>query len=576
MSELEHPPSWRLGLVLTVLMLAFAGTGARAVYLHVYEQDFLQRQGDARMVRVEEIAAHRGMIRDRRNNPVAVSTPMESIWAVPKELIQAQDRWQELSALLDVPHQNIKDSIFANHDKQFIYLRRHLSPQQAEQVLQLDLPGVYSTTEYRRFYPAAEVAGHVVGITNIDDKGQEGLELAFDSSLRGVPGKIRVLKDRKRRVIQNLDIIEQQQAGEDLELSIDLRIQHLAYRELVRSLKLNRADSGSLVVLDATTGEILALVNQPSFNPNNRQKLDPRNLRNRAVTDLFEPGSTVKPFTVLAALESGEYKPHSLVNTSPGTMRIGKKLVRDHRNYGVLSIEKILTKSSNVGTSKLALRLPPEHMRSVFNRVGLGTLTGSEYPGESVGVLPVRDRWHDIERATLSYGYGLSVTALQLAQAYSVLAAEGVKRPLTMLKHDSKRFPGEQVVKSQHAKEVLHMLESVVSDDGTASRGKVPGYRIAGKTGTVHKLTREGYSEDNYVALFAGIAPVSNPKFVTVVVINNPRGEDYYGGLVAAPVYARIMSRVLPLYNIIPDDLDLTLAEGNPGRSNIGQSHAGA
>lgn len=540
--------------------MVFVGVVSRAVFLHVYDQSFLQKQGNARMVRVEKIAAHRGLITDRRNNPIAVSTPMESIWAVPKELIRVQDRWETLAKLMGVSYSHLKNQLLVGQGKQFVYLKRHLPPQKAQAVLDLDLPGVYSITEYRRFYPSAEVTAHVAGITDIQGHGQEGLELAFDASLQGNPGKIRVLKDRKKRVFQNLDIIESAQPGKDLNLSIDLRVQHLAYRELVRAVKLNRADSGSIIVVDVESGEILALANQPSFNPNNRQNLKASHLRNRAITDLFEPGSTVKPFTVLAALESGKYKPHSLVNTSPGTLRVGKKLVRDHRNYGVLSLEKVLVKSSNVGTSKLALSLPPEDLVNVYSRLGLGRLTGSEYPGESLGVLPVRDRWHDVERATLSYGYGLSVTALQLSHAYSVLAAGGLERPLTLIKPD-KISQGKQVVERQYAQQVLTMLEGVVSKEGTASRAKVAGYRVAGKTGTVHKVTQNGYADDQYVALFAGIAPVSNPKFVTVVVINNPRGEDYYGGLVAAPVYSRLMSGVLPLFNIVPDDINFRVAD---------------
>lgn len=540
-------------------MLCFVGVSVRAIYLHAFDQGFLQKQGDARMVRVEEIAAHRGLITDRRSKPIAVSTPMESIWAVPKELLPVQDRWETLAKLMGVSYRHLKNQLLAGQGKQFVYLKRHLPPEKAQTVLDLNLPGVYSVTEYRRFYPSAEVTAHVAGITDIQGHGQEGLELAFDANLQGNPGKIRVLKDRKKRVFQNLDIIASAQPGEDLNLSIDLRVQHLAYRELVRAVKLNRADSGSIIVVNVETGEILALVNQPSFNPNNRQNLKASHLRNRAITDLFEPGSTVKPFTILAALESGKYKPHSLVNTNPGTLRVGKKLVRDHRNYGVLNLEKILVKSSNVGTSKIALSLPPEDLVNVFSRLGLGRPTGSEYPGESLGVLPYRDRWHDIERATLSYGYGLSVTALQLSHAYSVLAAGGVERPLTLLKQE-KAVPGEQVIERAHAQEVLRMLEGVVSKEGTASRAKVAGYRVAGKTGTVHKVTQKGYADDQYVALFAGIAPVSDPKFATVIVINNPRGEDYYGGLVAAPVYSRLMSGVLPLFNIVPDDAEFRVA----------------
>ena len=558
--KIENDNPWRLYFVCCGVVLVFVGVVSRAVFLHVYDQSFLQKQGNARMVRVEKIAAHRGLITDRRNNPIAVSTPMESIWAVPKELIRVQDRWETLAKLMGVSYPHLKNQLLVGQGKQFVYLKRHLPPQKAQAVLDLDLPGVYSITEYRRFYPSAEVTAHVAGITDIQGHGQEGLELAFDASLQGNPGKIRVLKDRKKRVFQNLDIIESAQPGKDLNLSIDLRVQHLAYRELVRAVKLNRADSGSIIVVDVESGEILALANQPSFNPNNRQNLKASHLRNRAITDLFEPGSTVKPFTVLAALESGKYKPHSLVNTSPGTLRVGKKLVRDHRNYGVLSLEKVLVKSSNVGTSKLALSLPPEDLVNVYSRLGLGRLTGSEYPGESLGVLPVRDRWHDVERATLSYGYGLSVTALQLSHAYSVLAAGGLERPLTLIKPD-KISQGKQVVERQYAQQVLTMLEGVVSKEGTASRAKVAGYRVAGKTGTVHKVTQNGYADDQYVALFAGIAPVSNPKFVTVVVINNPRGEDYYGGLVAAPVYSRLMSGVLPLFNIVPDDINFRVAD---------------
>ena len=544
----------RFRVVLAGFVLVALAMACRSVFLHVINQDFLIHEGDMRTLRLQEIVAHRGIIKDRREKPLAVSSPVASVWVKPEEMMEARDKWKQLAKLCKLPYSHLKDVVLGNQSKSFVYLKRHIAPQQAEKIKDLDIPGVNIIKEYRRFYPSGEVAAHVVGMTNIDDVGQEGLELAYSQSLQGLPGKKRVLKDRKGRIIQDLDIIKPAEPGQDLVLSIDLRAQHIAYRELLAAVKFHKADSGSAVVLDVETGEVLALVNQPSFNPNNRSSIRHGSLRNRALTDVFEPGSTMKPFTVAAALETGKYKAGTPIDTSPGYMKVGRKLIRDHRNYGLINVEKVLTKSSNIGSTKLALSLKPGTLQEMFRRLGLGESTSSGYPGESSGSFPYRKKWRPIELATLSYGYGLSVTSLQLAQAYAVLASGGIKKPVSLLKLE--HVPeGERVISENISRQIVSMLETVISNEGTASKARVPGYRVAGKTGTVHKLTKDGYADDQYLSLFAGMAPATNPKIVTVVMINNPRGEDYYGGLVAAPVFSKVSSGVLRLLDVMPDDV---------------------
>ncbi|NOY65967.1 MAG: penicillin-binding protein 2 [Gammaproteobacteria bacterium] len=526
----------------------------RVVYLQVYDKSFLQGQGTARYLRTVSTPAHRGVIMDRNGDALAISTPVESIWVNPKKLVDHQRSLPTLAKILRLDLDSLKQTIAARMNREFVYLKRHVNPELAEKVLALDIDGVFSQREYRRYYPAGEVVSHVIGFTNIDDKGQEGIELAYEDWLKGTPGKKRVIKDRLGRVIEDVENIKYADAGKDLYLSVDRRIQYLAYRELKTAIKLNKARSGSAVMLDVNSGEVLAIVNQPSYNPNNRRKLRSSQYRNRAVTDVFEPGSTIKPFTIATALESKKYTPSTRIDTSPGRLKIGRNTIRDHKNYGEIDVTRVITKSSNVGASKIALSLDAEKIWSMFNRVGFGSVTASGFPGESAGLMSHYSRWHKIERATLSFGYGLSVTPLQLAHAYSILASDGISRPVSFIKTDAE-VAGEQVLPARVARQVQKMMKTVVSAEGTGLLADVYGYQVAGKTGTIHKSTAGGYANDRYIAVFAGMAPASNPRLVLVVMINDPAGEKYYGGQVAAPVFSKVMSGALRLMDIAPDNL---------------------
>ncbi len=499
------------------------------------------------------MAAHRGVIQDRAGRPLAVSTPVTTLWANPGEALEHQEQWARLGNNPIIDSRAFASRVNSHKGKEFIYLARGLAPEQAQTVLAKQVPGIHPLTEYRRYYPAGEVTSHLVGFTDIDERGQEGVELAFEEQLSGEPGRKKVVRDLLGRVIQDIEVLEPAAPGQDITLSLDLRLQYLAYKELLSATRRFKARGGSAVVLDIKTGEILAMVNQPAYNPNNRGNLDTASLRNRAVTDLFEPGSTIKPFTVAAAMEQGLVTPTTAINTHPGYLRVGSKTIRDHRDYGVIDVTTVLTKSSNVGVSKLALSMDAMVLPGYLERFGFGQRTGIDYPGESDGMLPLRARWRDVERAALSYGYGVSTTALQLAQAYAILANDGRRVPLSLLKVDQPP-EGEQVIAPASAQSIVRMLETVVSVEGTASRAQISGYQVAGKTGTVHKVTANGYADDRYVAVFAGLAPASRPRLVTVVVVNEPRGEEYYGGLVAAPAFARIMAGALRLMNIAPDD----------------------
>jgi len=544
--------AWRYFVVLAVFALLAVIVSGRLIYLQIESQAFLQDQGDRRVIRVENIPAYRGLIQDRNGEPLAVSTPVKTLWANPQELIDAQYAWSFLANKTGVSESSLRDRILRNQDKQFIYLRRHMNPAKAEEILEMNIAGVYGIEEHRRYYPAGEVTSHLVGFTNIDELGQEGIELSFEGFLKGAEGKKRVIKDLRRRIIKDVGLIEPAAPGTDVTLSIDLRAQYLAYRELLSAVTEYKASSGSAVAIDIKTGEVLALVNQPSYNPNNRSRKDVPNFRNRAVTDVFEPGSTVKPFTVAAALDSGKWKAYSKVDTSPGYLRIGSKSIRDMSNYGVIDLGKIISKSSNVGASKLALSLDENYLSSFFRKAGLGQATGVGFPGESVGMLPAKQKWRQIEIATLSYGYGLSVTALQLAQAYAILGSGGIKRQVSLLKVNGD-VPGERVMDETIARQVVNMMEGVVDVKGTAKKARVPGYRVAGKTGTVHKVAASGYQDHRYIALFAGVAPVEDPAIALVVVIDDPKGDMYYGGQVAAPVFSRVMAGLLRVKNIPPD-----------------------
>ena len=554
----------RRRLLLAAMTCAFTALVWRAVDLQVMDREFLRGQGDARHLRVVAMPAHRGMILDRQGEPLAISTPVQSVWVNPQEIITAREQLPRLANLLELDMDYIQRTLASRAGREFVYLRRHISPDLASQVRALEIPGLYLQQEYRRYYPAGEVMAHVLGFTDIDDDGQEGLELAYSEWLRGLPGAKRVIKDGRRNIVETVESIRPPQPGRDLRISIDRRIQFLAYRELKAAVQQHGARSGSAVILDVQRGEVLAMVNQPSYNPNNREQRRSDRFRNRAVTDVFEPGSTIKPFTVAAALEAGRYQPHTLIDTSPGYMTVGRNTVKDIRNFGPMDVTGVMRKSSNVGVVKMALSMPPKTLWGMLSRVGFGTTTGSGFPGEAAGLLVNHPRWRDIELATLSFGYGLSVTPLQLAEAYSVIANDGLLRPVSFLQQE--QVPaGQRVMSARVAREVRAMMEEVLGPEGTAPRARVAGYRVAGKTGTVRKSVAGGYAENRYQALFAGMAPASQPRLVMVVVIDEPSRDEYYGGAVAAPVFSRVMTGALRLMNIPPDDIPPPLQASRAG-----------
>ena len=541
--------------IIVLLILAVATTGLmwRVVDLQLTHHDFLQSQGDARHLRVVSIPAHRGKVLDRNGEALAISTPVDSVWANPRELITQRNQWPQLSQILGLDPQRFARLIESRKRKEFIYLRRHVQPELASQVLALEVRGVHLRREYRRYYPRGEAVAHVVGFTNVDDEGQEGIELAYERSLRGVDGSKRVLRDRIGRVVEDVELLKVARPGKELYLSIDARVQHRAYRALLSAVTRRRARGGSAIVLDVHTGEVIAMVNQPSYNPNNGADRVSARFRNRAVTDVFEPGSTIKPFTIAAALETGRFRPDTRLNTAPGSMKVGRHTIKDVRNHGEIDLATIIKKSSNVGAAKVALSLEPKELWQTFSRVGFGNNTGTRFPGESEGVLTHFFNWGEIERTTLSFGYGLSVTTLQLAQAYAVLANGGLLPRVSFLRVDD---PPEKVrvVSAETSRHLRWMLEAVVGAGGTGRRAQVPGYRVGGKTGTVRKSIVGGYSEDRYLAIFAGMAPLSDPRYVAVVIIDEPSGAEYYGGQVAAPVFAKVMGAALRTFGVAPDD----------------------
>lgn len=545
----------RRRIILALMAVAFVAALARAVDQQIFETDFLQAEGQRRFLREVEMPAHRGMIYDRLGVPLAISTPVDSIWANPRKLTADSRELAPLAELLEVDLDSLRRKLAGRSNRGFVYLKRRVSPDVAEAVMALGLPAVSLQREYRRFYPSGEITAHLLGFTDVDDQGQEGLELAYNDWLDGATGSKLVLKDALSRIVKDVERIREAQPGKDLYLSIDRRIQYLAYRELKAAVLEHKAKSASAVVLDARTGEILAMVNQPAYNPNGSRSNKGGRLRNRAYTDVFEPGSTIKPFTVAAALQSGQYTPDTEIETSPGYMRIGKYTIRDTHNYGLIDVSTVISKSSNIGASKIALSLPMDDLSGLLWRAGFGQPTEASFPGEAAGQLPELQRWSKVDLAALSYGYGLSVTPVQLAQAYTVFAGDGVLRSATMLKQD-KVPEGKQVLSPEIARAVRTMMEAVVSTEGTAVRASIPGYRVAGKTGTIHKSQAGGYSSDRYVSVFAGVAPASDPRLVMVVVVNEPRAGKYYGGLVAAPIFSKVIGGALRLLNIAPDDLD--------------------
>jgi cell division protein FtsI (penicillin-binding protein 3) len=543
----------RVSFVLCLLLLVGLALVIRSLDLQVLRNTFLTEQGDARHLRIVPTVAPRGPITDRNGEALAISTPVDSVWVNPRLVADATDSLPELARAMEVKPDWLKRRITSNLNREFLYLQRHMSPERAQRVEKLNIPGVYLQREYHRFYPAGEVTGHLLGFTDIDDHGQEGLELAYDGWLAGESGFKRVLRDRRGNTIE-VEQVEPLREGQPLELSLDLRIQYLAYRELKQAVQANNAKSGSIVVIDVTTGEVLAMANQPSFNPNDRSEFRPARYRNRAVTDIFEPGSSIKPFVLAAALESGEFKTNSTVDTSPGFFKVGSKVIKDKHNLGNISLATVLTKSSNVGASKIAMELESRYLWSVFARFGFGALTGSGFPAESAGLLANYNSWRPIAQATMAYGYGMSVTLLQLTEAYATLANNGVHLPTSLLRL-TEVPKGETVVSPATARALIEMLETVVTGDGTGIRAAVTGYRVAGKTGTSWKADAGGYSQDRYVSVFAGLAPATAPRLAIVVMIDEPSAGKFYGGDVAAPVFSSVMSGTLRLLGLAPDDI---------------------
>jgi cell division protein FtsI (penicillin-binding protein 3) len=555
---------WRAYVLLALLGSCALALGWRAANLALRDHGFLASQGNARFSRVTAIAAHRGTIIDRYGEPLAVSTPVDSVWTNPRELALATDQIPRLATALKLDRQDLTRRITSNLDREFLYLARHLQPSEAQKIRALDIPGVYLRREYRRYFPAGEVAGHILGFTNVDDAGQEGLELAFDHWLAGEDGAKRVIQDRYGRVVQDVDSIRSARPGRDLVLSIDLRIQYLAYRELKAAIREQRARAGSVVVLDVATGEVLAMVNQPAYNPNDREQFLATTYRNRAATDIFEPGSSIKPFVVAAGLASGQYDDRSVIDTAPGFFKVGVKTIEDeHGSLGIINLATILAKSSNVGMARLALSLNPQLIWKTLTSLGFGQVTTSGFPGESAGLLSDYAHWRPIGIATMSHGYGLSVTPLQLAHAYAVLGALGVNRPVSFLRVDSAPA-GERVLDQHLCRELITMLESVVAAEGTGKRAAIPGYRVSGKTGTAWKATAGGYSTDRYMAVFGGMAPSSNPRLAAVVVIDEPSAGKYMGGDVAAPVFSAVVGHALRLLAVAPDEPVRAAPEGEP------------
>ncbi|PPC86355.1 MAG: cell division protein [Methylotenera sp.] len=543
-------PAWRRRLLLIGILLGFAGLFARGIYLQSLHKEFLQQKGDARYSRTLTLQAHRGKITDRNGELLAISSPVESVWASPPDVKINKTQKQALGKLLGLKSKDV-DKKFANLQREFVYLKRRVSPNLAAQVMSLNIPGVFLQREYKRFYPAGDVTAHIVGFTDINDVGQEGFELAQNSHLSGKAGSRKVIKDRQGRIVEDLEVVKVPQDGKDLVLSIDRRIQYLAFRELSKAVEHHKAKAGAAVVLDAKTGEVLAMVNLPTYNPNNPVNIVGKT-RNRVITDVFEPGSTLKPMTAAAAMEFGDFKPDTKIQTAPGYMTIGSATIHDAHPHGVLTVSEVIQKSSNVGSAKMALSLKREAMWSTFNQFGFGSRANIGFPGEASGRLRPYKTWRPIEQATMSYGHGISLTLLQLARAYTVFANEGELKNISLLKLNESTV-GHQVFSAQVANDMKGMLELAVLPGGTALRAQVAGYRVGGKTGTAHKLGKAGYEKDKYVGSFVGMAPASNPRLIMAVMIDEPTNGEYYGGTVAAPVFSAVMADALRML-AVPQD----------------------
>lgn len=551
-----EPIQWRFYTMLGVIGLVFCALIGRAAWIQVLEPDRLRHEGDLRSVRVAHDEVQRGNITDRNGHELAISVPVQTVWADPLRLHEGNGladmrRWQALAEVFQTPVDTLVGRV-ENPSRRFVYLKRMVTPAVADYVRQLNIPGVYLKNESRRFYPTGEINAHLIGVTNIDGQGIDGIEAVYDGLLTGTPGQRRYRKDGQGRIIEELEV-RHAELPQNVRLSIDQRIQALAYRELKKVVSFHGATSGSLVVLDVHTGEVLAMANSPSYNPNNRQAMQPHQMRNRAITDTFEPGSTVKPLVFLEALNQGLIEPDSMMNTSPGWMRIGGRRVSDLRNLGEISAREALAQSSNVAVTRLALQLDLEDLLGVYGGAGFGNDTGINLIGESMGQMSHRNRWSDFEIAAFSYGYGLGVTTLQLAQMYAILGNGGIQRPLSVLAMDTPH-EGRRVFPEDVTREVLGMMESVVSTDGTGRQARVRGYRVAGKTGTTRKAVPGGYG-DEYVGLFAGVLPASDPRIAIAVMINEPEGDAYHGGSVAAPLFSTVAEGSMRILNIAPDDI---------------------
>jgi cell division protein FtsI (penicillin-binding protein 3) len=548
---------WRSRLVLVMVAIGFVVLIGRAFYLQTVNTGFLQAKGEARYARTIELPASRGKVLDRNGQLLAISTAVESICATPDELLEADDR--ELSALgraLGMGTEEIRQKI-ARKDRQFVFLKRQISPEAAAKVMALRVPGVFQQREFRRYYPAGEVMAHVVGFTGMEDNGQEGIELAAESRLAGAPGSRKVIRDRKGRIVEDVESLRAPRDGEAVTLAIDQRLQFLAHRSLKAAVEANHAKAGSLVILDARTGEVLALVNQPDYNPNNRAAVTGRQTRNRSVTDLFEPGSTMKPFTIASALDAGIVKPTTLIQTGP--MKIGGWTISDSHPLGTLSVAQVIAKSSNTGTAKIQLQMSAERMGTLYRELGFGVPPHTGFPGEAKGLLRPWEKWRPVEQATMSYGHGISVSLLQVARAYTVFTNGGRLLPLSLTRQDAQPI-GKQLVTPESVREVVAMMEMVTQPGGTAPRAQVPGYRVAGKTGTAYKPEGGGYAEHKFVSSFVGFGPVSDPRFIVAVMLDEPSGGKYFGGDIGAPVFASVMGAALRMMAVAPD---------SPGTLNV-------
>ena len=543
-------PLWRSRLLLVLIAGGFLVLAGRAAYLQGMNNDFLQQKGESRYSRVLEISANRGRITDRHGEALAISTPVKSVWAIPEEVQFSSQQRAKLAAVLEMPPQEIDKRL--KESTSFAYIKRQIPPEAAERVNELHIPGLFQNREYRRYYPGGDVMAHVLGFTGADDAGQEGIELAFQSVLAGKSGSRRVIRDRMGQIVEDMESIREAQNGRDLALALDAKLQNLAFSQLKLAVESNKARAGAIVVLDAKTGEVLALANLPTYNPNNRSRLSGAQLRNRVITDIFEPGSTLKPFTVALAIEQGKITPETMIATASGSLSIGKATIHDAHTFGDMSAAQVIQRSSNVGAAKIALSLPAEAMWGMFDQVGFGSLPRLGFPGEVSGKLRAYKTWRPIEQATMAYGHGISVSLMQLARAYTIFARDGELMPLSLVKVDAP-LAGKQVISPDTARKLRAMLEMAVEVGGTAPKARVMGYRVAGKTGTAHKEENGAYAAHKYVSSFVGLAPVSDPRLVIAVMLDEPSAGQYYGGAVAAPVFSAVMGGALRMLGVPPD-----------------------